>query len=92
MTTGEQNERVYITADIARDADRYHRHPNRCPSVAKLELNEISVGVAGNNKCTLCANCKQIDKQSEGGSGPTHGLARKLDQMNVSDVLGRRKA
>lgn len=85
-------ERVWITADVAKDADRYHRHPDRCPPVANIELTEISVAVARNNKCTLCKNCNQLDKQVNGETAPTHGLARKLSQMNVSDVLGGGKA
>ena len=86
------NERVYITADIAKDADRYHRHPDRCPPVAHLDLTEISVETARHNNCTLCKNCKQIDKQANGETSPTHGLARKLHQMSASDVLGGGKA
>lgn len=87
MNTGEQNERVYITADSAVDADRYHRHPDRCPPVANLELTEITLEDTRDN-CTLCKNCNQIDKQAQGRTLPTHGLARQLAAMNVDEVLG----
>ena len=75
-------ERVYITASRAADADYYHSH--RCASTSHSDVSEITTNTAANHSLDECPLCQRYG----GGIGPQCGLAKRLADMDVDDVLG----
>lgn len=82
------NDRVYITAETAKEADVYHTREN-CHTLGRSDPTEISRGTAQHNGVTKCSMCTRF----EGGIGPQYGLARKLaEELDADDVLGGGRA
>lgn len=78
------SERVWITTETTTEAEAYHRHPKRCLAAQKTELTEVSTKTCRENDAKLCGYCEHLDSDQI----PTHGLAKKLLDMDVDDVLG----
>lgn len=75
-------EHVYITTGGSRGGDYFH--PHRCASIANSEVKEITAEEAAEAGLVECQICERHD----GGVGPQAGLARRLADMHVDDVLG----
>lgn len=81
-------DRVYISTEVAKDADVYHTREN-CHTLGRSDPTEISRGTAQHNGAQKCSMCTRF----EGGVGPQFGLARKLaEELDAEDVLDGGKA